>query len=125
MSNTKGNKSQETKAPPLPSVWSRAFSSNSRWDDKEEFLDVIYWSRQVIGIIVGVIWGLVPLKGFIALLLFAIVNAGVMYVYFSSFQCVDEEEFGGAWELTKEGFMTSFAGFLVTWIIIYSGMHFD
>jgi hypothetical protein len=26
---------------------------------------------------------------------------------------VDEEEYGGAWELTKEGFMTSFAGFLV------------
>lgn len=79
----------------------------------------------MLGIIVGVIWGLVPLKGFIALLLFALVNAGLIYVYFSSFQAVDEEEFGGAWELTKEGFMTSFAGFLVTWIIIYSGMHFD
>jgi hypothetical protein len=34
-------------------------------------------------------------------------------LYFSTFQSVDEEEFGGAWELTKEGFMTSFAGFLV------------
>lgn len=44
---------------------------------------------------------------------FAAVNAGVIYLYFSSFQSVDEEEFGGAWELTKEGFMTSFAGFLV------------
>jgi hypothetical protein len=34
-------------------------------------------------------------------------------VYFSSFQQVDEEEYGGTWELTKEGFMTSFALFLV------------
>lgn len=107
------------------SVWKRAFTSNSEWPDKEEFLDVIYWSRQVIGIIVGIVWGLIPLKGFIALLLFAIVNAGVIYAYFTSFQAVDEEEFGGAWEMTKEGFMTSFAGFLVTWIIIYSGVHFD
>ncbi|KAG9328713.1 hypothetical protein JZ751_011404 [Albula glossodonta] len=28
-------------------------------------------------------------------------------------QWVDEEEYGGVWELTKEGFMTSFALFLV------------
>jgi hypothetical protein len=42
-----------------------------------------------------------------------LVNAGSLYLYFSSFQQVDEEEFGGAWELTKEGFITSFAGFLV------------
>ncbi|OXU25542.1 uncharacterized protein RAB5IF homolog [Nasonia vitripennis] len=108
-----------------PSVWVRAITANSEWPDKEEFLDVIYWSRQVIGIIVGIAWGLLPLKGFLGLLLFVLVNAGSLYVYFSSFQQVDEEEFGGAWELTKEGFMTSFAGFLVTWIIIYSGLHFD
>lgn len=40
-------------------------------------------------------------------------NAGILYMYCTSFQKVDEEEYGGAWELTKEGFMTSFAGFLV------------
>nr|CAD7574129.1 unnamed protein product [Timema californicum] len=91
----------------------------------DEFLDVIYWSRQALGIIIGLLWGLIPLKGFVALLLFAVVNAGLIYLYFSNFQSVDEEEFGGPWELTKEGFMTSFAGFLVTWIIIYSGLNFD
>ena len=42
-----------------------------------------------------------------------------------SIQGVDEEEFGGAWELTKEGFMTSFATFMVIWIILYTGLHFD
>lgn len=46
---------------------------------------------------------------------FVLVNAGVTYLYFSNFQQIDEEEFGGIWELTKEGFMTSFAGFLVIW----------
>ncbi|KAF3422245.1 hypothetical protein E2986_05579 [Frieseomelitta varia] len=114
------------------SVWTRAITANSEWPDKvnitifhltrdyppgglvqEEFLDVIYWARQAIGIIVGIGWGLIPLKGFIALLLFVLVNAGVTYLYFSNFQQIDEEEFGGIWELTKEGFMTSFAGFLV------------
>lgn len=49
---------------------------------------------------------------------FVIVNAGITYLYFSSFQQIDEEEFGGIWELTKEGFMTSFAGFLVSLSLI-------
>uniref|UniRef100_A0A1B6HR86 Rab5-interacting protein n=1 Tax=Homalodisca liturata TaxID=320908 RepID=A0A1B6HR86_9HEMI len=104
---------------------SQMFSKRLHAKLQEEFLDVIYWARQVLGIVVGILWGLIPLKGFIALLLFVAVNAGIIYVYFANFQCVDEEDFGGAWELTKEGFMTSFAGFLVTWIIIYSGLHFD
>jgi hypothetical protein len=97
----------------LDSIWTRAFTSNSEWPDKEEFLDVIYWFRQALGIIIGLVWGLIPLKGFIALLLFVLVNAGLIYLYFTNFQHVDEEEYGGSWELTKEGFMTSFAGFLV------------
>ena len=45
---------------------------------------------------------------------FAAANAGVLYVYFTSYQKVDEEDYGGPWELTKEGFMTSFALFLVS-----------
>lgn len=124
MSRTKSDKAGNGGKCEL-SVWTRAITAKSEWPDKEEFLDVIYWARQVIGIIVGIGWGLIPLKGFIALLLFVIVNAGITYIYFSSFQQIDEEEYGGVWELTKEGFVTSFAGFLVTWIIIYSGLHFD
>ncbi|CAD6238643.1 GSCOCG00008499001-RA-CDS [Cotesia congregata] len=124
MSPSKSDKSSNgTKC--VSSIWSRAITANSEWPDKDEFLDVIYWSRQVIGIILGIVWGLIPLKGFVALALFAFFNAGSTYVYMSSYQQIDEEEFGGVWELTKEGFMTSFAGFLVTWIIIYSGLHFD
>lgn len=44
---------------------------------------------------------------------FLVLNAVSLYAYFTNFQQVDEEEFGGAWELTKEGFVTSLAGFLV------------
>ena len=41
------------------------------------------------------------------------------------FQGVDEAEYGGAWELTKEGFLSGAAGFCVTWIIVYTGLHVD
>uniref|UniRef100_A0A8C5RKE2 RAB5 interacting factor n=1 Tax=Laticauda laticaudata TaxID=8630 RepID=A0A8C5RKE2_LATLA len=83
---------------------------------QDEFLDVIYWFRQIIAVILGVIWGIVPLKGFVGIAIFCLINAGVLYLYFSSFQQIDEEEYGGTWELTKEGFMTSFALFLVIYV---------
>lgn len=109
----------------LSSVWNRAITGKSEWPDKEEFLDVVYWLRQLLGLILGLIWGSLAVQGAVGLVLFALLNAGILYVYFSAFQGVDEEEFGGAWELTKEGFMTSFATFLVIWIILYTGLHFD
>ncbi|XP_065204285.1 GEL complex subunit OPTI [Planococcus citri] len=108
---------------PEQSVLRKAFTKCSQWDDKDEFLDVIYWSRQIIGIVAGIVWGLIPLKGFFGIALFVAVNAGLLYLYFTNFQKIDEEEYGGSWELTKEGFMSSFAGFLVMWIIIYTGVH--
>lgn len=123
--STKTKTIEKTAKPNELSLWSKAFTSNSEWPDKEEFLDVIYWARQAIGVVLGILWGLLSIKGFVGLFLFALVNAGLIYVYCNSVQNVDEEEFGGAWELTKEGFMTSFAGFLVTWIIIYSGLNYD
>ncbi|GAB6031410.1 Uncharacterized protein rab5if [Chamberlinius hualienensis] len=107
------------------SVLARAFKAGSTWPDKDEFLDVIYWLRQLLGVILGILWGIAPLKGFLAIALFCLINAGVVYVYCSSYQKIDDEEFGGIWEITKEGFMTSFAGFMVTWIIFYAGINFE
>lgn len=44
---------------------------------------------------------------------FCLLNVLSLYSYTTAFQKVDDEEFGGTWELIKEGFMTSFASFLV------------
>lgn len=49
--------------------WARALIAKSEWPDKDEFLDVIYWSRQVLGILLGIVWGIFFLKGFVALAL--------------------------------------------------------
>uniref|UniRef100_A0A6B2EH74 Putative rab5-interacting protein n=1 Tax=Phlebotomus kandelakii TaxID=1109342 RepID=A0A6B2EH74_9DIPT len=117
-------KSSSARAREGPSIWSKAFTK-SEWADKDDFLDVVYWARQVLGILIGIAWGIVPLKGVIALALFAAINCGIVYLYCINFQGVEEEAYGGVWELLKEGFMTSFACFLVTWIIFYTGLHFD
>ena len=125
--NSVSSASTLTSDPPssFSNLWSRAVTAKSSWPDKEEFLDVIYWLRQVLGVIIGLAWGVLAIQGAVGLVLFAALNAGLVYVYFSAFQAVDEEEYGGAWELTKEGFMTSFASFLVAWIILYTGLHFS
>uniref|UniRef100_F7D0G1 RAB5 interacting factor n=1 Tax=Equus caballus TaxID=9796 RepID=F7D0G1_HORSE len=92
---------------------------------RDEFLDVIYWFRQIIAVVLGVIWGVLPLRGFLGIAGFCLINAGVLYLYFSNYLQIDEEEYGGTWELTKEGFMTSFALFMVIWIIFYTAIHYD
>lgn len=129
MSNTRTSTVERngvnSKATKLASPWSRAITSNSVWHDKDEFLDVIYWSRQVLGIIIGIIWGIIPLQGFTAIALFAAINCGIVYLYCLNFQKIDEDEYGGVWELLKEGFITSFACFSVTWIVFFTGLHFD
>jgi len=44
---------------------------------------------------------------------FFVVNVAIVYFYFSIFQRINEEEFGGMSEIMKEGLMTSFATFIV------------
>ncbi|XP_050075863.1 respirasome Complex Assembly Factor 1 [Anopheles maculipalpis] len=118
-------KGPKTKQSHIASVWNRAIKPNSEWAEKDDFLDVVYWARQVLSILIGIVMGLIPLKGFVALALFALLNCGAVYLYSTSFQNIDEDAYGGMWEVVKEGFMTSFACFLVTWIIFYTGIHFD
>ncbi|KAH9502920.1 hypothetical protein Btru_072387 [Bulinus truncatus] len=123
MTNHSNKKSKTDDSHSGPSLLSKALTPENQWQDKDEFLDVIYWMRQILGLLLGIIWGIVPLKGFIGLALFLLVNVAIVYIYYNSFQKVDEEEFGGTSEILKEGLMTSFSSFLVAWIILYSALH--
>ncbi|GFO07060.1 hypothetical protein PoB_003356500 [Plakobranchus ocellatus] len=116
-------KSDGESAQSTQSLLSKAIQPEYQWTDKDEFLDVVYWMRQIMGLILGLVWGFIPLKGFIGLALFFLVNVAIVYLYYSTFQKIDEEEYGGASEILKEGLMTSFSSFLVAWIILYSALH--
>lgn len=121
----KTDKVSEDKETSISATFAKAFTSEAAWSDKDEFLDVIYWLRQILGIVLGIAWGLLPLKGIFGLALFFAVNVLITYLYMSSFQKVDEEEYGGLSEILKEGLMTSFSSFLVLWILLYSSLHSD
>lgn len=91
----------------------------------DEFLDVIYWMRQILGVIIGLLWGIIPMKGIVGIIIFFLINLGIIYMYYSTFQRVEDEEYGGSSEILKEGLMTSFSSFLVVWIVLYSSLYSD
>ncbi|KAM5304154.1 GEL complex subunit OPTI isoform 2-T2 [Glossophaga mutica] len=68
-----GRRKEEPSQPQLAngalkvSVWSKVLRSDAAWEDKDEFLDVIYWFRQIIAVVLGVIWGVLPLRGFLGI----------------------------------------------------------
>ncbi|XP_025115940.1 uncharacterized protein C20orf24 homolog [Pomacea canaliculata] len=116
------SKSNQSETPSKPLLF-KALTADFPWSDKDEFLDVIYWMRQIMGVVLGLLWGLIPLKGILGIALFLLVNVAIVYIYSSSFQKVDEEEYGGIGEILKEGLMTSFSSFMVSWIILYSSLY--
>ena len=75
----------------LSSIVSRAMTAKSSWPEKDTFLDVLYWLRQALGVVAGLAFGVVGLKGAVALALFVALSAGVGYAYAIGFQGVDEE----------------------------------
>jgi len=101
-----------------PSIWSKALTRNSTWK-KPELLDVVHWLRQLLGIVFGIVFGFIPLTGFVGISSFCLLNTAVVYFYYSQILGVDDEDFG-RWELTSEGFMSSFGLFLVTWVLAYN-----
>uniref|UniRef100_A0A915CKP2 Rab5-interacting protein n=1 Tax=Parascaris univalens TaxID=6257 RepID=A0A915CKP2_PARUN len=103
----------------------KAFVSGSEWPDKDELLDVLYWGKQVLAFLIGISWGIIPLHGFLAILLYVCISTVTAQLYVTNFQKMDEDTLGGFWELAKEGFGAAFATFMVAWIGVYSAVHFD
>jgi hypothetical protein len=79
---------------------------------QDDLLVVVYWIRQILAMVAGLLFGAIPLTGAFGLLLFGICNAVIVYVYCNTYLGVDGEEMG-QYDLLSEGFMNSFAFFLV------------
>ncbi|XP_003391599.1 PREDICTED: uncharacterized protein C20orf24 homolog [Amphimedon queenslandica] len=114
----------ETRFKKKESIWSKALKQKQEWEDKDDLLDVVYWVRQVISLIVGLMWGTIPLTGVVGIVLYLMITCGFVYFYCTFYQGVSDEELGGAWELLKEGFMTSLAIFFVSWILSFTAFQF-
>ncbi|KAL3315862.1 hypothetical protein Ciccas_005500 [Cichlidogyrus casuarinus] len=101
----------------------RSVVPTSSWEDKDDFLDIVFWIRQVFSIATGLLFGLLPVKGLAAIVLFAIINFTLVYLYLAYFHRIEEDEFGPFADILKEGLMTAFASFMIVWIIVYDHFH--
>ena len=45
-----------------------ACNKKTEWE-KDDFLDSVYWIRQIIAIVFGVVWGVIKFKGIFGILM--------------------------------------------------------
>ncbi|VDO95068.1 unnamed protein product [Heligmosomoides polygyrus] len=102
---------------------SKALRSGSEWPDKDELLDVVYWGKQILSLLIGVAFGAASLHGILAIVAYVAISTMVTQHFVVRYQQVDEDEVGGFWELAKEGFGSAFATFMVSWITVYSAVY--
>ncbi|KAH8869290.1 hypothetical protein KSF78_0004302 [Schistosoma japonicum] len=88
-------------------IFLKALKTESVFNDKNDFLDIIYWFRQVFAVIIGVVWGLASFTGFLAIVMFFVTNICFVYAYAAMYQRVDEDEYGGYGEIVKEDMDTT------------------
>lgn len=71
----------------------------------------MFWVRVVIGAVMGIAWGAIPLRGWIGFLMFFVVNFITAFGYVNYFQGFYDYEDSN--EVSQEGLMPSFGLFMV------------
>eukprot|EP00123_Amoebidium_parasiticum_P013340 comp21901_c0_seq1/m.31432 comp21901_c0_seq1/g.31432 ORF comp21901_c0_seq1/g.31432 comp21901_c0_seq1/m.31432 type:complete len:110 (-) comp21901_c0_seq1:453-782(-) len=101
----------------------KAFLRGQKWE-KDELLDVLFWGRQLVGVLLGLAFGFLPMLGAPALLS-GLVLLGSYSVLHTGYLDVDEDIYGGAPAGAQEGFANGLGLFMLTWIITYTAVHVD
>lgn len=80
--------------------------------------------RQILGLLVGIAAGILPLTEFAGFFVFIVVNIAIPYFFYTNYSKINIDDFGPL-DMLSEGFGQSFGVFLLSWILVYSGVHFD
>ncbi|XP_042393080.1 respirasome Complex Assembly Factor 1-like [Zingiber officinale] len=126
MKKTKSNKatSQEQQNDHTPSSkLLKLLDPEASWD-KDNLGDTLHWIRQGLGILSGLLCGAVPLIGAFWIVGFLVISTSIVYCYYTYVLKIDGEDFGGHGALLQEGLFASFTLFLLSWIVVYSLLHF-
>ncbi|PRP77683.1 hypothetical protein PROFUN_00544 [Planoprotostelium fungivorum] len=100
----------------------KAFEREAEWK-KDELIEVIHWGRQIVGLICGLVFGLLPFTGLLAILTFGCINVAVLFFYYTRYLGVDDEDYDARWEFITNGFSSSFGVFMLAWILTYNLLH--
>ncbi|KMZ62767.1 Rab5-interacting family protein [Zostera marina] len=103
--------------------FSKLFDREANWE-KDELPDILHWIRQGLGLLIGLIWGAIPVVGAIWIVLYLVLSTATIFWYYAYFLKIDDEEYDGHTALLQEGLFASFTLFLLSWILVYSLIHF-
>lgn len=90
-----------------------AWNRNYNWT-KEEISWVVYWVRQVISFLFGLLWGIIPIQGLMGVLLYLTSSFMALEAY-TRFLNVNENVFDKL-DVLKEGFAPAIGTFLVKFL---------
>eukprot|EP01041_Mallomonas_annulata_P001949 gene1949-3776_t len=106
-SNTKES-SEFGKKITFAEILQKAVTPNGGWDKDtfEEFPNVVFWMRQIIGLLFGVAFGIYPMTGIMGLVYFMVANLMLPFFYYAKFAAVNVDDFGPL-DLASAGFQSS------------------
>mmetsp|Transcript_34610 Transcript_34610/g.80941 ORF Transcript_34610/g.80941 Transcript_34610/m.80941 type:complete len:121 (-) Transcript_34610:68-430(-) len=87
---------------------------------KSEILEAVHWFRQFQGLVLGILFGLIPIEGYVGNVAFLIVNSVLPLIFVTSWLGCDEDDFGGRVELIKESMSAAYLSFAFWWVVTYT-----
>lgn len=103
---------------------SKALKYNAKWDTDNfvKFPEAVHWLRQLIALSCGLVCGLLPVTGVVAIVVFLFLNTYIPYYYYTTYANVNVDDFG-AQKLLMEGYQSSAALFMLVWVLVFSSLH--
>lgn len=101
------------------SLWQKVFAKDEQLTP-QEVLKAAHWVRQLLGVSVGIIFGVVRFTGAPAIMTFLLTTIMAPAALLGLFNELDLDEINDVSPMQAEGVMPSFALFLLTWIVTYT-----
>jgi len=80
--------------------------------EEMEFKDIIYWVKQILGLAIGIAFGIFKLQGIVSILIGLAALSGISILYSKRYLEVDEDEIENS-QLFTEGIGIGAASFMV------------
>jgi EMC6 len=119
----------------LPLALDRTGGERGEWDKENfpELKDVLFYGRQLLALVAGLLCGLLPLTGAAPLVAYVLLDVLLVWLYINSFLpvrldtpdandptfAIDPQSFSPM-ELVSEGLMPALATMLLVWITAYN-----
>ena len=104
------------------SLLKRALTAEGEFS-KEQILDILFYLKEMLGVLLGVAVGVSGITGLPGIIAFALAISLLCYLYVFKYLGAEEEAVETK-DVLKEHFMNGFFPFLLTWLVTYNLINF-